>query len=179
MERKLLILDIDETLLFASKKPLNIPHDFKTDEYFIYCRPHLSEFLDFADANFKLALWTTGTQLYADTIVKLLFQNYSLEFVWTRDKCTQTYNVESHKHQWIKKLKKVKKKGYPLESVLMIDNTPKKLQKNYGNLISVSDFLGNLEDKELLQLIKYLSDIKVIDNVRNVEKRHWRIKYPI
>lgn len=42
---KLLILDLDETLIYATQNELNIPYDFKFDKYFVYERPHLKQFL--------------------------------------------------------------------------------------------------------------------------------------
>ena len=59
-EKKLLILDIDETLIHATEKPLDYQWHFKTDLYFVYCRPHLNCFIDFCNKNFKIAIWTTG-----------------------------------------------------------------------------------------------------------------------
>ena len=44
---KLLILDIDETLVHATEEDLGRACDFETDWYVVYKRPHVDEFLDF------------------------------------------------------------------------------------------------------------------------------------
>lgn len=38
-DKKLLILDIDETLIHATEKQLELEHDFETQWYFVYKRP--------------------------------------------------------------------------------------------------------------------------------------------
>ncbi len=42
---KLLILDLDETLIHATENELNFSADFRFDRYFIYKRPYLDQFL--------------------------------------------------------------------------------------------------------------------------------------
>jgi len=78
---------------------------------------------------------------------------------------------------YIKDLAKLKRKGYCLEQMIMVDDTPQKLERNYGNLVRVKEWLGNTEDNELLLLKKYLTDLKDINNIRQVEKRGWQSRY--
>lgn len=73
---------------------------------------------------------------------------------------------------YIKDLSKIKKL-YKLEKVLMVDDLPIGLQRQYGNLIRVNPFTGNDEDQELKYLEKYLIDIKDELNFRTIEKRNW------
>ncbi|MBL4648592.1 MAG: hypothetical protein JKY03_02595 [Aureispira sp.] len=56
----------------------------------------------------------------------------------------------------------------------MVDDSPEKTQNNYGNAIYPNEFIGNLEDDELLYLLKYLKTLKDKTNVRGIEKRGWR-----
>lgn len=48
-----------------------------------------------------------------------------------------------------KGLAKVRRLGWSLKRVLIIDDEPIKLRKNYGNAIYVSPFEGAKEDNEL------------------------------
>ena len=80
---------------------------------------------------------------------------------------------------YIKNLSKLKRKGFRLEHIIMVDDTPKKLEKNYGNLVRITEWLGNIRDKELLKLIKYLTDLKEAENVRTIEKRWWQTHYQL
>ncbi|MEM8673805.1 MAG: NIF family HAD-type phosphatase [Cyanobacteria bacterium P01_G01_bin.67] len=70
-----------------------------------------------------------------------------------------------------------KRQGYRLENIVMIDDTPRKLEKNYGNLVRVREWLGSTEDRELLLLMKYLTDLKKFKNIRKIEKRGWQSHY--
>ena len=56
----------------------------------------------------------------------------------------------------------------------MVDDTQKKLRRNYGNLVRVSPFEGDQRDEELLDLMTYLERIKGAENIRSIEKRGWR-----
>ena len=176
--KKLLILDIDETLIHASETALDDKPDFKTEDYYVYKRPYVDEFLDYCLENFKVAIWTTAGNLFARIVVQELFkQPEDLEFVWSEEKCTMVYNHQLYEHQHLKNLAKIKKKGFDLEHVIMVDDTPSKLQKNYGNLVRINEYIGDKNDTELLKLIKYLDDLKSVENIRAIEKRGWQDKY--
>ena len=70
-------------------------------------------------------------------------------------------------------MKKVKKHGYDLENVLVIDDSPEKLERQHSNLIPVAPFYGEPADKELKLLMSYLSSIEETDNIRSIDKRNW------
>ena len=61
-----------------------------------------------------------------------------------------------------------------MEQTIVIDDTPEKWEKQFGNLVRVSEFLGDASDTELLGLIPYLKYLKNVPNVRLIEKRGWR-----
>ena len=56
----------------------------------------------------------------------------------------------------------------------MIDDSPEKHVQNYGNLIQIAPFTGNLDDKVLIYLMSYLLTINDADNIRGIEKRFWK-----
>jgi RNA polymerase II subunit A small phosphatase-like protein len=173
--KQLLILDIDETLLHATEKELPHHHDFVAEQYFVYLRPCLNDFLNFAFDNFHVAIWTSSNERYAEYIArKIIPLGQQLTFRWSRDRCTAKFNHETWEYEYIKDLKKAKRKGFPLESIITIDNTPEKLRRNYGNLVRVTSFTGDQKDTELIDLMMYLEELKKADNVRNIEKRNWR-----
>lgn len=175
MKNKLLILDLDETLIFSSLEKLSSKEDFSLGEYFVYKRPNLDMFLKYVQNNFQIAVWTSSTSDYAEGIVKQLFPDQSiLKFVWARERCVSKIAIESREQYWIKDLKKVKKLGFDLEKVLVIDDSPEKLQRNYGNHILAIPFLGDPKDDELPRLINFLDKLKNLDSVRSIEKRNWR-----
>lgn len=56
----------------------------------------------------------------------------------------------------------------------MVDDSPEKHTRNYGNLIRVKPFEGDPSDDELVHLEKYLEFLSKEADVRHIEKRGWR-----
>ena len=173
-ERKLLVLDLDETLIHASETQLAHQEDFRVGQYFVYLRPHLEEFVSFAFSTFRVGVWTASGEIYAAQVIEKVFQNQGLEFVWSSQRCTLARDWDSGSYQTIKNLRKLKSKGYPLESIIAVDDTPSKYAKSYGNLVAVREYLGDRSDNELLLLLSYLRQLASVPNIRKVEKRFWR-----
>lgn len=175
MKKMLLILDLDETLIHATENKLDKPENFRCEQYYVYVRPHLDDFLEIIKNHFEIAVWTSSTEMYAEIVVKNIFPNdYPLSFLWAREKCTKRFDELTYSHVNIKDLKKVKKKGYNLEKILIVDDTPEKISRNYGNHVRIEPFEGDLRDQELSLLSKYLISIKDVPNVRAIEKRGWK-----
>lgn len=177
---KLLILDLDETLIYATEETLEREADFCFEQYRIYKCPFVTDCLSFARQYFLVGVWTSASADYAKAIAQALFpSDYSLQFLWSREHCTQAYHPDLMEYYYIKNLAKLKRKGYDLEKILMVDNTPAKLKRNYGNLIHVADWTGDQSDTELIILQQYLLDLKDEPNVRKLEKRGWQHRYTL
>lgn len=171
----LLILDLDETLVYATTDPIERPHDFLVGHYYVYKRPFVDEFLQFCLAHFDVAIWTSSTGPYANNVVLELFQSVEpLKFVFSRRNCVRKFNFDKYEEEYIKDLKKAKSKGYSLNKILIIDDTPAKLRRNYGNLIRINEWTGDENDAELHHMQEYLLSLKESENVRKIEKRLWR-----
>lgn len=172
---KLLILDLDETLFFATREPLARAADLRVGSFFVYKRPHLDDFLASCRRLFTLAVWTSGSPRYARNMVDALFSHpQELAFLWDSERCTLTYDLETGERHWVKDLKKVREKDYSLESVICVDDSPEKYARSYGNLVQIAPFLGDEADRELPHLLAYLERLRTMDNIRAVEKRRWR-----
>lgn len=175
MNKKLLILDLDETLIHAVEEPLSYACDFSFDRYFVYLRPYLKEFLEFTRTYFEVAVWTSSGSEYASAVVESVFgDDYPLSFVWSRERCVQKFDPEYYEYIYVKDLAKVKKKGYKLDQILVLDDTPKKLMRHFGNLIKIEPFEGDQADRELKLAKSYLESLISVENVRIIEKRGWR-----
>ena len=189
--KKLLILDMDETLLhtecFRDIDYLEEgSYDFKfplggggwsNDEhwYFTIKRPFLDEFMNYAFDNFKVAIWTAGGSDYAsEAISRSGLDKNKLEFFWTRERCTMKYDFETGFRYGVKNLEKVHKSlGWDLNNVLIVDDVQKTAINNYGNLIHIKEFCNDRSDIELKKLMNYLDKIKDSNNFRSIEKRGW------
>ncbi len=181
---KLLILDLDETLIYSTGASLARKPDFIVEPYFVYKRPNLDNFLATCFEWFDVAVWTSSGSQYAAAIVAEIFPYPQLlKFVWTSDRCSIAINynqdlIDGYYPTYYsrKPLKKVKKTGYKLESIIAVDDTPRKWEKSYGNLVRVAPFEGDECDRELTHLIEYLNILRVAPNIRSIEKRSWRRK---
>lgn len=189
--KKLLILDMDETLLhtecFRDIDYLEEgSYDFKfplggggwsNDEhwYFTIKRPFLDEFMKYVFDNFKVAIWTAGGSDYAsEAISRSGLDKNKLEFFWARERCTMKYDFETGFRYGVKNLEKVHKSlGWNLNNVLIVDDVQKTAINNYGNLIHIKEFCNDRSDIELNKLMGYLDKIKDSNNFRSIEKRGW------
>jgi RNA polymerase II subunit A small phosphatase-like protein len=182
----LLILDLDETLIHASATKIREETDFQVFHYFVYKRPGLAEFLTTCAQHFKLAIWSSASDDYVQAVVEqILPPGITLEFVWGRSRCTPFatpqideygyYNLDgTSSYEYAKRLKKVRRRGFSLQKTLIVDDTPAKVQQNYGNAIYIKPYQGETADEELRHLTDYLLTLKQQGNFRMFEKRHWR-----
>lgn len=173
-EKKLLVLDLDETLIYASDIRLAHEECFQFLNLFVYKRPHVDWFINEMLKTFRVGVWTASGAVYAEAVINQIFERDSLEFFWTNQHCTMSRNIDTGEYDIIKNLRKLRNRGYPLESIIMVDDTATKLRRNYGNLVLVKEFLGDQNDNELLLLAVYLKQLSNVPNVRSVEKRGWR-----
>ncbi|MDX2048077.1 MAG: HAD family hydrolase [Chitinophagaceae bacterium] len=172
---KLLILDLDETLIFATERSLNLHEDFKFGSYFVYKRPYLDEFLNEVSSKFTLGVWSSASDDYVSGIAKLIVPAHiNLFITWGRSKCTLRRNSVYDTLYFEKRLGKIKNKGFGLEKILLVDDTPEKARSNYGNAVYLKEFKGDKSDNELPDLCKYLISIMDVENVRVIEKRNWK-----
>ena len=171
----LLILDVDETLLYASEKRLDHEPNFRVGSYFVYVRPYLHEFLQCCNEHFRLAVWSSSSADYLNAIVTaILPSELKVEFIWSRERCIQRFDGELQEIYYVKDLKKVQRMGFDLERMLILDDTPKKVERNFGNAVYAKPYFGDPEDSELKSLSGYMKSIAGLPNVRCVEKRGWR-----
>lgn len=128
-----------------SEHDIGRPCDFEAASYPIYLRPDLLPFLDLD----------------------------RLAFLWARERCTQRRDFETGGFEWLQALKKVRRRfGVRLEQVLMVNDTPRKLCRHYGNLIPVIPYEGSKADVlELALLPVFLDTLRARDSVRTIEKR--------
>ena len=190
MSKKLLILDLDETLIHTECVPDDQSHLFEYDfkmpsdkgsSYYTKKRPFLSQFLDYAFDNFDVAVWTAAGLDYATLVLENIgVDKTKLKFFYTKENCTlrldYEYGPHSGQYYGIKNLNKIKKKGYNLDEVLIVDDVLATAQNNWGNLVLIKPFTDDDSDTELLKLISYLETLKNSSNVRRIDKRGWSNK---
>jgi len=184
MDKPLVILDVDETLIYATKDRLGREPDFEVYEYKVYKRPNLIDFVNRLTNSFDVAIWSSAGNDYVNSIITKLELDVEFQFIWGRNEATQKRQLNDYyetgndtEFYYVKSLKKVKRKGFVLDRILIVDDSPHKSKLNYGNAIYPKSYKGEMDDNELLILIDYLESIKDEQNFRTIEKRNWRRKY--
>ena len=178
--KPLLILDLDETLIFGAERPLQRNADFRVGPFYIYKRPYVDQFLTSVSQVYDLAVWSSASEDYVTGIAHHPALNFvQWRFVWARARCIARLNPETFETDFIKDLRKVKRLGFDLNRTLIVDDTPSKVCRNYGNAIYVSPFVGDEEDTDLSVLDRYLHSLHALPDFRKLEKRGWRTRQPI
>lgn len=142
----LLVLDLDETLVHSTSEPVESP-DFSDGAYNTRLRPHLREFLQAVDPWWHLAIFTAAGQIYAQDMLAGIraHTRFPLEplFVFDRRRCTPRRDPETGDLHHLKDLEKVRRKGFNLERVLVLDDKPAGLQRQRGNLLTAPALEGD------------------------------------
>ncbi len=173
-QRLLVIFDLDETLVRATDNPTLEPPDFILYGFRVRRRPQLENLLRSVSRFADIGVWSSATDNYVEEMVrKIVPADVSLRFAWARSRCTRRLDTENLEEYWVKDLKKVKKLGYSLERILIVDDSPEKIERHYGNHVRIEPFYGDLEDRVLSRLAAYLERIASVENVRTLEKRGW------
>jgi hypothetical protein len=141
-------------------------------------RPFLEPFLGFCFKEFQtVSIWTAAPLTWVSVYRKDVFPAaYPFSLIFTEDHCDQKYR---------KPLRKLWKfAGFSKHNTIIVDNTSKTYQQNYGNAIPIKTYQGpttNPNDNELLILINYLKQLmRMYDHlgtIRFIEKRYWSQDY--
>ncbi|MFK8001768.1 MAG: HAD family hydrolase [Polyangiales bacterium] len=172
-KRPLLVLDLDETLVSADDEARGIPGEVAFAEHHVVPRPGLAHFLRDVRASYDIAIWTASTAEYAAPIVRH-FVNVPLVFLWARARCTLHSDINTRDWVYLKDIKKLVRTGYAKERILIVDDTPAKIARSYGNYVRIAPFEGDLADEDLKFLAPYLLSIAATENMRSLDKRGWR-----
>ncbi|EGG16552.1 dullard-like phosphatase domain containing protein [Cavenderia fasciculata] len=166
LNKKTLVLDLDETLVHSSFKPVANP-DFVVPveiegiihQVFVVKRPHVDEFLRAVGEHFEIVVFTASLAKYADPVLNLLDKYQVVHWRLFRESC------HNHKGNYVKDLSRI---GRDLKSTIIIDNSPTSYMFHPENAIPVDSWFDDEKDRELLELIPLLEDITKVDDVRPV-----------
>ncbi len=164
-----LILDVDETLIhsFTNKQDAMAHggYDMITSDrqYFVQFRPGLHDFLEYALANYNVAIYSVATEDYVEDILSYLIDMSQLSVVWTREHCTKheipMYGLfqSSHQYTYKKPLSKlVKATGWNIEECVMIDDSVATTGTVNNYRILIHPFEGGRDDTHLSMIQSFL-----------------------
>ncbi|KAI9222806.1 HAD-like domain-containing protein, partial [Blastocladiella britannica] len=165
--RKLLVLDLDETLVHSSFKPVPgadfiIPVEIDRIVHNVYVskRPGLDKFMAALGPHFEIVVFTASLAKYADPVLDALDQPHGVvHHRLFREACIH------HKGNYVKDLGML---GRDLRTVLILDNSPASYLFHRSNAVPISSWFNDESDTELVDLVPFLVDLVKVDNVMTV-----------
>lgn len=144
--KHLLVVDLNGLLVDRRMTPFVEPDgtkrapDAKFGKFFIYNRPHMTTFVEWAFEHFTVGVWSSAQQHNAKTLVQHIWgeSRDRLAFVWGQDKCTHVGAMDPAKPKskpiLLKDLKKLwaspSFKRFGPRNTLLLDDSPYKAAMN-------------------------------------------------
>ena len=177
--KKCLVLDLDETLIFAHEeiKDTNFDEQIKlyigegqTHTIMVYFRPHLRDFLEYVSKKWEIVIFTSSSSIYANAILQRIDpDNKYFSFRLFKDSCYRDCN-----DHLIKDLSIIGNRT--LKETVMVDNSIDSVIYQLDNCIPIVPYYGDSKDQELVQLAKFLDILHVRDNLQSVCREYFKLK---
>jgi len=165
--KKMLVLDLDETLVSSSVKQQKC--DYHVDvlvgglltRFYVKKRPYLRLFIETVSNWFDLVIFTASLSLYANPLIDQFDHKKRIKRRLYRQSC-----IHKGSGQYVKDLSVVHE---DLSQVMIIDNAPISYSLNKENGIRIKDWYGDdYDDKALLELLPFLEILRCVSDVRAV-----------
>jgi len=165
--RKTLVLDLDETLVHSSFKPVPSPDFIISIELegvihkvYVQKRPGVDEFLEAVATKFEVIIFTASLDKYANPVLDHLDPKGFCVSRLFRESCVQHYG------NYVKDLSLL---GRDMKKTLIIDNSPFAYMFQPDNAIPITSWFNDKNDRELFELIPFLNTtIAEADDVSKV-----------
>lgn len=177
--KKCLILDLDETLIFAHNESSDQGYDERIDLYigenrthsiFVYYRPFLKEFLEYVSAKWEIGVFTSSSNIYANAILERIDPgNKYINFRLFKTSCYRDCN-----NHLIKDLEIIGNRE--LKHVIMVDNSIDSVIYHLENCVPCVPFYGDGKDQELVSLAKFLDLVHQEADVRVFNVEYFKLK---
>jgi len=162
---KCLVLDLDETLIHSSFKPVDV-YDYMITieiedvkyEVYVAKRPGVDEFLAKMSACYEIVVFTASLPKYANPVIDLLDPNGTVDWRLFRASCTFVDGTY---------VKDMNKMGRDIKKTIIIDNSPHSFAFQPENAIPCDSWFDDQTDTELFDLIPILEGL-ADDSVENV-----------
>jgi len=167
LKRKTLILDLDETLVHSTIKPVS-NHDMTVDvmidgvncTFYVIKRPHVDHFLKKVAEWFDIIIFTASMQQYADPLINQLDTKRVVKSRLFRESCLQKDG------NFVKDLSLI---GQDLASTIIVDNSPVAYSNNKESALPIDNWMGdNPSDESLLNLLPFLNALRFTSDVRSI-----------
>ena len=179
--KKLLVLDLDETLTHCETEELNMIEchkivsikltDTKEKKIGLNIRPGLEEFLSSLQDKFVIVLFTASLKQYADAIVNEIDpERKYFKYILCRHNCVSiTFKKETKNETYY--VKDLRVFDIPMEKIIIVDNSILSFVYQINNGIPILPFYSNENDNELHDLKMYLNFLSQVKDVtREIQK---------
>jgi len=167
--KKTLVLDLDETLVHSSFKPIpnadfviSIELENVIHRVFVLKRPGVDAFLRAVGQKFEVVVFTASLAKYADPLLDILDRNKVVKTRLFREACVHHYG------NYVKDLSHL---GRRLEDTIIIDNSPFSYMFQPDNAIPITSWFNDKNDRQLYDLLPFLDTIVNVDDVCTVLHR--------
>ncbi|CAC5410889.1 CTDSP [Mytilus coruscus] len=163
LNKKCVVIDLDETLVHSSFKPISnadfiVPVEIEGTVHQVYVlkRPYVDEYLKKMGELFECVLFTASLAKYADPVADLLDKWGVFRSRLFRESCV------FHRGNYVKDLSRL---GRELSQVVIVDNSPASYIFHPDNAVPVQSWFDDMEDTELRDLIPFFEALAKVDNV--------------
>ena len=161
---KTLVLDLDETLVHSSLKPLD-NYDFKIGvksgediiDIFVMLRPGAQDFLERIGVLYEVIIFTASLESYANPVIDFLDRSKVVKKRLFRKDCA------NHNGNFVKNLSKL---GRDLTKLIIVDNSPISYSLHPYNAIAINSWYDDQSDNQLEDILKVLEILEPVDDVR-------------
>ena len=164
LNKKTLILDLDETLVHSSftsfeKNDIVLDVDFEGVMYniFVLVRPDAELFIKSVSKFFEVVIFTASISKYASPLLDILDKEKNIKYRLYRDHCTFINGI------YIKDLKKCNRS---LKDLIIVDNSPIAYAFDSDNGLPIKTWYDDPDDRELMKLVPILEYLSKTKDVR-------------
>ncbi|XP_072858925.2 CTD small phosphatase-like protein isoform X1 [Pogona vitticeps] len=161
--KKCVVIDLDETLVHSSFKPISnadfivpVEIDGTIHQVYVLKRPHVDEFLQRMGELFECVLFTASLAKYADPVADLLDRWGVFRARLFRESCV------FHRGNYVKDLSRL---GRELSKVIIVDNSPASYIFHPENAVPVQSWFDDMTDTELLDLLPFFEGLSQEEEV--------------
>jgi len=154
--KKCLVLDLDETLVHSSFKPtecdftIDVEIENQVHKVYVAKRPHVDEFMKRVGEIYEVVVFTASLAKYADPVLDLLDIHKVVDWRLFRESCSP------FKGSYVKDMARM---GRPLETIMLLDNSPYCYAFNPENGIPIESWFSDKNDTELMKLLPMLEKL--------------------